>query len=107
MRSYTGTGYPHNNLNREQREALDRLRAPRFEFRRYWQGVTLTDPDGKGVHFFPRVRRTWAFCVRGYVVVQFSGRLQKTRPLPPAWPLPQPSRARQFADRLKAAAGGR
>jgi hypothetical protein len=68
--------YPHQNLNLSQRAALDRLYAPRFEFARYWATVECTDPDGKGVHFFPRVRRTWAFYVKGYVVVQLSGRVQ-------------------------------
>ena len=65
--------YPHNNLNLEQRAALDRLVAPRVEFIRYWAYVTATDPDGKGVRFFPRVRRTWAVYVKGYPVIQVSG----------------------------------
>jgi hypothetical protein len=67
--------YPHQNLDRSQRAALDRLRAPRFRFRRYWAYVTVTDPDGKGVLFYPRTRRTWAFCVKGYPVIQVAGKL--------------------------------
>lgn len=84
--------YPHNNLNREQCAALDRLRAPRFEFRRYWQSVTLTDPDGKGLHFFYRQRRTWTFLVKGWPVIVVSGRVQEHRePLLPLWPPPEPA----------------
>lgn len=57
-------------------EALDRLHAPRFEFTRYWATVTCTDPDGKGVHFFPRVRRTWILRVHGYLVFQLAGKVR-------------------------------
>ena len=82
MRKATGTGYPrsplypHNNLNRDQRAALDRLHAPRFMFTRYWASVTLTDPDGRGVRFFYGKRRTWSFYVRGWRVFQVSGRVK-------------------------------
>lgn len=91
--------YPHNNLNREQCAALDRLRAPRFEFTRSWRGVWLTDPDGKGVHFFPRIRRTWAFYVKGWPVIVVSGRVQDRRMPPPPmnWPLPEPGLRERFA----------
>lgn len=83
--------YPHNNLNRAQRAALDRLRAPRFQFARYWATVECTDPDGKGIHFFPRQRRTWALYVKGWPVIVMSGRVQEHRePLRPLWPLPGP-----------------
>lgn len=82
--------YPHQNLDRQQRNALDRLRAPRLEFSRYWQTVTVTDPDGKGVHFYPRIRRTWAFRVKGWPVIVVTGRVQDRRiPLPADWPLPE------------------
>lgn len=80
--------YPHNNLNQEQRAALDRLRAPRLGLERYWAYVTATNPDGKGLSFYPRVRRTWVFYVKGYPVIQVSGlvrppeRERKTRKLP-------------------------
>jgi len=80
--------YPHGNLNLAQRAALDRLHAPLVEFTRYWANVTATDPDGKGARFFPRVRRTWAVYVKGYPVIQVSGRVhppdreRRTRKLP-------------------------
>ena len=79
MREYTGVGYPHDNLNAGQRAALDRLSAPRFELRRYWATVTVTDPDGKGVMFYPRIRRTWTFYVKGYTVITVAGKLREDR----------------------------
>ncbi len=75
MRKPTGTGYPHQNLDSVQRESLDRLHAPRFEFTRYWTFVELTNPDGKGVMFYPRRRRTWALFVKGYPVIVIQGRV--------------------------------
>lgn len=58
-----------------KREALDRLHAPPVEFTRYWREVWVTDTDGKGARFYPRSRRTWAVYVKGYPVVQVSGRV--------------------------------
>lgn len=76
-RRNTGTGwgyqYPHNNLNRAQRAALDRLHAPPWEFVRYWAIVTLTEPNGKGEYFWYGERRTWALYVKGWCVIQISG----------------------------------
>lgn len=75
-RRATGTGwgpYPHQNLNVDQRAALDRLHAPPWEFIRFWATVTLTDPNGEGVHFWYGKRRTWALYVKGWRVIQLSG----------------------------------
>lgn len=80
MRRSTGTGYPHNNLDRFQREAIDRLYAPLADVVRSWTPVWLTDPlpEGrKGLTFYPRTRRTWTLYVKGYPVVRVYGRVVK------------------------------
>jgi len=80
MRKTTGTGYPHPNLNQEQREAIDRLSAPPVELVRDWTHVYLIDPPRKGVEevtFYPRRRRTWTLYVKGYPVVRVYGRVVK------------------------------
>jgi hypothetical protein len=76
----TGTGYPHNNLNDGQREAIDRLDAPPVEVVGGWQSVWLTDPlpEGrKGLMFYPRKRRTWTLNIKGYPVVRVYGTVEE------------------------------
>ncbi len=78
MRRPTGTGYPHDNLNQTQREAIARLDAPLFDLTVGWQHVWLTDPlpEGrKGLTFYPRRRRTWTAYFMGYPVVRLYGRV--------------------------------
>ena len=80
MRKTTGTGYPHDNLGQGHRDAIDRLYAPLFKFRRGWTSLWVTDPlpeGAKGEMFYPRRRRVWTLYVKGHPVVRAYGKVVK------------------------------
>jgi len=79
------------HLEPGQREAIRRLDAPLFKFRYGWSSLWVTDESH--LAFYPRVRRTFVFSVRGYPVITVSGRVHSTERQRRTRKLPYPLKA--------------